>query len=218
MTKRQNNQAPRGNDNPRDPASFVTDPYRSIRQVQGMTPGERLRETLWQMIGQRLFRLTFHNWYGVRRWLLRLFGADLDRTTRIRPSARVSHPWNLTVGAHSSIGDHAIMFCLGRITIGRRCTISQYAHLCAAGHDYTRKDMPLITKPIVIGDDVWIAADVFVGPGVTIGDDTVVGARSTVFHSLPARSICAGDNARRIADRVVRTPRPADADAGPRTA
>ena len=50
---------------------------------------------------------------------------------------------------------------------------------------------------------MWLAADVFVGSGVTIGRDTVVGARSTVFHDLPPKSICAGDNAVRRAERVV---------------
>src|SRR5690606_12166835 len=109
---------------------------------------------------------------------------------------------------HTAVGDYAILFSLGKITIGRRCTISQYAHLCAGGHDYTRRSMTLLTDPITIGDDVWVAADVFVGAGVTIGDDTVIGARSTVMRSLPARSICAGDDAHRLAAGWVRDTRP----------
>jgi putative colanic acid biosynthesis acetyltransferase WcaF len=176
--------------------------------VQGLTRRERLIESLWRLVGQPLMRLTFHNWYGGRRVLLRMFGATLHDTSRIRPSARISHPWNLSVGAHTTIGDHAILFCLGPITIGDRCTISQYAHLCAAGHDYTRREMPLIMKPITIEDDAWIAADVFVGPGVTVGRDTVVGARSTVLKSLPAARICRGDKAVPIAQREIRWPPP----------
>ncbi len=179
--------------------------------VRGQTPRQRFAETLWELFGQPLFRLTFHNWYRIRASLLRLFGARVHPTARIRPSVRITHPWQLTIGAHTAIGDHAILFCLGPITIGSRCTISQYAHLCAGGHDYTRKDMPLITDPIVVEDDVWISADVFVGPGVTVGTDTVVGARSTVMHSLPPRSICAGDQARRLRDRVILYPSPARA-------
>lgn len=180
----------------------VTDPSRSIARIQGETPALRLAEALWEMIGQRLFRVSFHNWYGLRRRILRMFGASIDPTARIRPTVKISHPWHLQVGAHTAIGDQVILYCLGPIRIGRRCTISQYAHLCAGGHDYTKKDMPLITDPIVLKDGVWIAADVFVGPGVTIGADTVVGARSTVFHSLPEKSVCAGDNAVRICERV----------------
>lgn len=181
-----------------------TDPARSVALVRGATRAERAKETLWEIIGQPLMRWTFHNWYPVRRAMLRLFGAAVHPTARIRPTARISHPARLSIGAHSTIGDHAVIFCLGPVDIGDHCTVSQYAHLCAAGHDYRQRDMPLIARPIRLEDDVWIAADVFVGPGVTIGSRTVVGARSTVSHSLPPDSVCAGDNAKRIGERVLR--------------
>jgi putative colanic acid biosynthesis acetyltransferase WcaF len=187
-------------------ADLITDPTRAVALVQGGTRAERRLHALWRICGQPLMRLTFHNWYGIRRALLRLFGARIDATARIRPSVRISHPWRLSVGAHTAVGDHAILFCLGPITIGSRCTISQYAHLCAGSHDYTTRQMTLVARPITIEDDVWIAADVFVGPGVTVGRDTVVGARSTVFHSLPPGSICAGDNARPVGVREIRWP------------
>lgn len=181
-----------------------TDPTRSVALVRGATRTERAKETLWELLGQPMMRWTFHNWYAVRRVMLRLFGAEVHPTARIRPTARISHPARLSIGAHSTVGDHAVIFCLGRVDIGDHCTVSQYAHICAAGHDYTRRDMRLIAEDIRIDDDVWIAADVFVGPGVTIGARTVVGARSTVAHDLPPDSVCAGDNARRIGARTLR--------------
>ncbi len=181
-----------------------TDPAASFHLIQGQTAPQRLVETLWGIFGQQLFRLTFHDWYGIRRRMLRLFGAHIDRSARIRPTVTISHPWQLRIGAHSVVGDHAILFCLGPINIGDRCTISQYSHLCSGSHDYTKRHMPLITDPINIHDDVWIAADVFVGPGVTIGSDTVVGARSTVMHDLPSSSVCVGDAAKPIGQREVR--------------
>ncbi len=176
--------------------------------VHGGSRRERLLETLWDLCGQPLMRLTFHNWYGLRRRLLNLFGATIHPTARIRPSARISYPWRLKVGAHTAVGDNAILFCLGPVTIGDRATISQYAHVCSGSHDYTSRAMTLVTKPIVIEDDVWIAADVFVGPGVRIGKDSVVGARSTVLHSLPPGMICGGDNAKAIRPREIRWPPP----------
>jgi len=193
------------------PTTAPTDPARSVSQVFGRTPRERFLAVLWVLVGQPLFRLTFHNWYGVRNRLLRLFGARIHPAARIRPSARITHPWKLSVGAHTGIGDHSILFCIGPISIGERCTVSQYAHLCSASHDYTSRDMTLTSQPIVIQDDVWIAADVFVGPGVTIGRDTVVGARSTVMHDLPAGMICAGDDARPTRQRETHQPRPGPA-------
>jgi putative colanic acid biosynthesis acetyltransferase WcaF len=186
----------------------ATDPAASVALVQGGTSRERMLETLWDLLGQPLMRITFHNWYGLRRRLLNLFGAQVDPTARIRPSARISYPWRLKVGARTAVGDHSILFCLGPVTIGDRCTISQYAHLCAGSYDYTKREMTLVTKPIVIENDAWIAADVFVGPGVTIGRNCVVGARSTVLHSLPPGMICAGDNAKPLRPRDVRRARP----------
>lgn len=191
---------------PLQPPPPPTDPAQSVADVRGRTSRERMLETLWDIFGQPLMRLTFHNWYGLRRRLLNFFGADIDPTARIRPSAKISYPWRLKVGAHTAVGDHSILFCLGPISIGARCTISQYTHLCSASHDYTTRAMTLINKPIVIEDDAWIAADVFVGPGVTVGKDCVVGARSTVLHSLPAGMICTGDSAHPIAPRNVRAP------------
>ena len=184
----------------------TTDPSASVALVHGRTPRERLLESLWDLVGQPLMRITFHNWYGLRRRLLNLFGAQIHPTARIRPSVRISYPWRLKVGAHTAVGDNAILFCLGPITIGSRCTISQYAHVCSGSHDYTTRAMTLVAKPILIEDDAWIAADVFVGPGVRIGRDTLVGARSTVFHSLPDGMICGGDNAHPIRPRQIRWP------------
>ncbi len=170
----------------------------------------KVKRVIWMLVGQPLMRLTFHNWYGVRRAVLRLFGASIDRTARVRSSVRVEQPWNLTIGANTMVGDHAVLYCLGKVTIGANCSLSQYAHLCAGTHDYTRPDMPLLTLPITLGDDVWIAADAFVGPGVTVGDGVVVGARSSVHRSLEPWSVYAGNPAKKIKDRVYNDAAPAD--------
>lgn len=165
-----------------------------------------MRQALWNLLGRRLFRATFHNWYGLRRRLLRAFGAKIAPTARLRPSAVVTHPWAVSIGAYTAVGDGAILAGPGRIHIGSRSTVSQYSHLCT-------RDLVAETDPpaeargdIVIGDDCWIATDVYVAPGASIGDDTVVGARSTVRRSLPPRSICAGDDAKRVGPRVCKQP------------
>lgn len=161
--------------------------------------GSVIYRTVWRHFGVIAFRCTFHNWYSVRRLVLSLFGAHVERTARIRPTARFNCPWNLTVGDHAAIGDYAIIDSSATVTIGARSTISQYACLCTSSNDPDRPDAP--PRPIVIGDDCWIAADVYVAAGVTIEHDTVVGSRSTVFDSLPERSICVGDRAKRIGHR-----------------
>jgi putative colanic acid biosynthesis acetyltransferase WcaF len=165
------------------------------------TTGEKLRRVLWGAVYLFLFRPSFHNWYGWRTMLLRLFGAKIGRNFRIRRSAQVEIPWHVVIADYVSIGDAVKLYSLGQISIGPRSFLSQYAHLCAGTHDHTRSDYPLLRPPIVIGSDCWIAADAFVGPGVTIGDRTVLGARASAFSDLPSDVIAVGNPAKPIAKR-----------------
>jgi putative colanic acid biosynthesis acetyltransferase WcaF len=165
------------------------------------TFGQKVARTLWMFASATLFRWSFHNWYGWRRWLLRRFGATIGQRVRVRPTVRIEIPWNLTIADDAIVGDFAILYSLGPITIGRRTVISQYTHLCAGTHDYTKRFFPLVKLPITIGQDCWLAADAFVGPGITIGDRAVVGARSTVVKDVPADVIAVGMPARPIGPR-----------------
>lgn len=133
--------------------------------------------------------------------VLRLFGAEIGRDVHIHASARVAIPWNLRIGSETAVGDGAILYNLGPITIGRRATISQNAHLCAGTHDYRRPDMPLLKPPIVIGEGAWVCADAFVGPGVTVGAFSIVGARAVALKSIPEGVIVGGNPARILRNR-----------------
>lgn len=148
-----------------------------------------------------LFRLSPRPLWGWRRWLLRLFGATIGSNVHIYPSVRITIPWNLAVGGHSAIGDQVIVYALGRIRLGSRVTISQGAHLCAGTHDYRDPAMPLLKLPIVVEDDAWICADAFVGPGVTVGSSTIVGARAVVMRDVPSAVIVVGNPARVLRSR-----------------
>ena len=103
------------------------------------------------------------------------------------------------------IGPEVRLYNLGHITIEYGANISQHCHLCSGSHDFNRWDMPLTTAPIVVGKNSWLATDVFVGPGVTIGELAVVGARSVVIKDLPAKMICAGNPAKSVKPRGVPT-------------
>ena len=151
---------------------------------------ENFKRAMWMIVRASLFRFSFHNWYGWRRMLLQMFGAKLGRGVRIRPTASVEIPWNLIIGDDAIIGDYAILYSLGQITIGARTTVSQFAHLCAGTHDHTSRRFPLLRPPIVIGQDAWIAADAFISPGVTVGDRAVV-ARGRQLCGMfpPTRSL-----------------------------
>ncbi|KJU51254.1 putative acyl transferase [Salmonella enterica subsp. enterica serovar Heidelberg str. 92-0138] len=109
--------------------------------------------------------------------------------------SKITYPWKLTVGDYAWVGDDAVLYTLGEINIGAHAVISQKGYLCTGSHDYTSAHFDINAAPIVIGEKCWLATDVFVAPGVTIGHGTVVGARSSVFKSLPANAICRGNPA-----------------------
>jgi len=161
----------------------------------------KLARTLWNIVWLCLYRPTprlFHAW---RCLLLRMFGAKLGKGVHPYPSARIWAPWNLEMGDHACLSEHVDCYSVDKIRIGAHTTVSQYSFLCTASHDYTRPDMPLVTAPITLGDRVWITADVFVGPGVTLGDGAVVTARSSVFSDLPPWQVCSGSPAKPIKER-----------------
>lgn len=161
---------------------------------------------LWWIVHAVLFRPSPRFMYSWRRWLLRRFGADVGVGVRVRSSAQVTYPWKVKIGDWSWIGEEAVLYSLEEIVIGSNVSISQRCFLCAGNHDYTKVDFPYILEPaktrISIHDETWLANDVFVGPGVTIGRGTVVGARSTVFNSLPAMMVCFGNPAKPHKPRI----------------
>jgi putative colanic acid biosynthesis acetyltransferase WcaF len=171
-----------------------------------MPPGFRGRSAftvqLWWLVQAVLFRPSPQFAYGFRRLLLRLFGARIGRKVIIRPSATVTYPWKLSIGDFAWVGDDAVLYTLGPISIGAHSVISQRSYLCAADHDYLSEAFDIRARAIVIGSHVWVASDVFVGPGVSIGDRAVVGARSSVFTDLPAGMVCLGSPARPVRPRA----------------
>jgi putative colanic acid biosynthesis acetyltransferase WcaF len=172
------------------------------RRARNYTSGEMRRRALWTL-AQPLFRLSPRPCFGWRRFLLRCFGAKIGRSVHVYPSATIYFPWNLEAGDDSAIGEQAFIYNLGRVTLGPRVTISHRAHLCAGTHDYTNPDFPLLRPPIVIGSEAWICAEAFVGPGVTIGDGAIVGARAVAMKDVKPRSIVIGNPARESKKREI---------------
>lgn len=173
--------------------------------IQHLSPSNKLARALWNLIWLLLYRpspILLHGW---RRFLLRLFGAKIDRGARPYPSAKIWAPWNLTMGAHSCLGRQVDCYSVDKIILGAHSTVSQYSFLCTASHDYTDPAMPLTTAPITLGERVWVTADVFVAPGVTIGDGVVITARSSVFHDIEPWMVASGNPARPIKPRVLQS-------------
>lgn len=172
-----------------------------------ITPANKLARAAWGVVWLLLFRPSPIPLHGWRRMLLRLFGANIGKRALPYPSARIWAPWNLTMEEDSCLSHQVDCYCVDKIVLGPRVTVSQYSFLCTASHDHTRQSMPLITAPIRIEADAWVTADVFVGPGVTIGEGAVVGARSTVLRSVRPWTVVAGNPAREIGPRTLQRDR-----------
>ncbi|MGB3405216.1 MAG: hormogonium polysaccharide biosynthesis acetyltransferase HpsU [Microcoleaceae cyanobacterium] len=159
---------------------------------------------LWWLVQAVTFPLTLHPLNGIRCGILRLFGAKIGAGVVIRPTARFTYPWKVTIGDYSWIGDDVVLYSLDHITIGQHCVISQKSYLCTGSHDLNDPAFGLKTAPIQVENGAWIATDCFIAPGINIGANTVVGARSSVFSNLPSGYICVGTPCRPKSPRQMR--------------
>lgn len=159
----------------------------------------------WNVVYTLFFRtLPGPLFYGWRNMLLRMFGAKIGKHCKVRSSIKVWAPWNLELGDYVAIGQNAELYSVDKIIFGTKVAISQGAYLCTASHDITKVSNPLITAPIRINSFSWVAADAFVGMGVTIGEGAVVGARAAAFKDVEPWTIVGGNPAKPIKKRVIK--------------
>jgi putative colanic acid biosynthesis acetyltransferase WcaF len=164
----------------------------------------RLQRAAFGVVWVLLARWTPPQMSRWRNLVLRMCGAKLHPSAKIYASVRIWHPRNLTVGAQSIIGPRAIVYDMAPIIIGSRVVVSQGAHLCAGTHSFRDPSFQLQALPITLEDGVWIAAEAFVGPGVTVGRDAVLGARAVTTRDLVPNSVNAGNPARVVGSRYAR--------------
>lgn len=174
---------------------------KQIRPVSELPISNKLARMLWGVAWILLFRITprpFHAW---RCLVLGVFGARIGRGVRVYQSVKIWAPWNLTMGNRSCLGDYVDCYNVGEVCLEEGAIVSQYSYLCTASHDYDHHSNSLTFAPIRICKNAWIAADVFVGPGVTVGAGAVIAARSTVIKDVPEWTVVAGMPLRVIGQR-----------------
>jgi putative colanic acid biosynthesis acetyltransferase WcaF len=161
-----------------------------------------IRRGLWTFLLEPMVRWWPKSFSPIRVGALRLMGAQIGARCLILPGVKVLMPWNLVLEDHVAIGRGVDFYNFSTITVRRQTVISQGVYLCTGSHDFTLPDMPLIHAPIQIGSECWLAAEVFVCPGVEIPDGCVIGARSVVTKKLSAPwSVYAGNPCSKKSDR-----------------
>ena len=161
----------------------------------------------------RLERLAFGvAWTVLARWtpapmhawrsaVLRAFGAKIGRGCFIYPDIKVWYAANLHMDDAATLGPGVICYSMAKVSIGHKAIVSQRAHLCAGTHSVDDAHFQLMTAPISIGANAWIAAESFVGPGVQVGEGAVLGARAVTVKNLEPWTIYAGNPARQLRER-----------------
>lgn len=132
---------------------------------------------------------------------LRIFGGKIGHGVIIKPFVKIKFPWNLEIGNYSWIGEEVWIDNLDVVKIGSNCCISQGAYICTGNHDYKKDSFDLITKPIIIKDQVWLGANSIISPGIRIEEGTVLCISSVLLSNTDKWSIYQGNPAKFIRKR-----------------
>lgn len=175
-----------------------------LKYQDNITLENKIKRRVWSITATFLFRPfglpQLNHW---RVLLLKMFGAKIGKGSVVYSSARVLAPWNLIMGDYSVLGPY-VKLHIDKTTLGSKVTVSQGAYLCSGSHDITDINKPFISSPIVLHDFVWIAAEAFIGPGVTVNEGAVVGARAVVFKDVDPWTVVGGNPAKFIKKREIK--------------
>jgi acetyltransferase-like isoleucine patch superfamily enzyme len=125
----------------------------------------------------------------------------------IYPTVRIIFPHMFEIGNNSSIADYTVIFAQFGVTIGdnclisSNCTISSYNHIVNSNNRYVNQNEDFqYSKPVSISNNVWIGMNSCILPGVTIGNNSIIGAGSVVTKNVPPNEIWVGNPAKKIKD------------------
>jgi len=163
----------------------------------------KLKEGLWLIVSLFLFRLCPVSLSPLKRFVLRMFGAEIGRGVVIKPQVKITFPWKLRIGNHVWLGEECWLLNLDEIVVGNNVCISQRAFLCTGSHNHRQTTFDLIVKPILLEDGVWVGSAAWIGPGVTVGNDVVLAAGSVAVRNLEAGGVYAGNPAKFLKARVI---------------
>jgi len=133
--------------------------------------------------------------------LFRELLGELGEGVVIRPGFRCDYGAYISIGAGTFVNYDCVLLDVAPIRLGEACQLGPAVQLLTPTHPLEpepRRQGWEAAEPIAIGDNVWLGGAVVVCPGVTIGEDTVVGAGAVVTRDLPAGVVAVGNPARVI--------------------
>jgi len=165
--------------------------------------GNAFTRLMWHFINSFFFKSGLFPVYGLKVFLLKVFGAKLGKNVTIKPYVNIKYPWNLTIGNDVWIGENVWLDSLEMITIGANACISQGATMLTGSHNYKKATFDLITAPVTLEDGVWIGAGAIVNQGITAASHAVLTSGSVATKDMEAYSVYQGNPAVKIRDRVI---------------
>ena len=141
-----------------------------------------------------------------RQWYARRFG-KVGRDLSVHPGTTILNPGCIECGDRVNIGLFNYIQAGGGVIMGDNVLLGPYTRIWTQNHNYKNPDIPVhdqgyTFRPVIIGHDVWIGANVFVMPGVVLGSRCVVSANSVVGRKeYPPGTVLAGYPARKIGAR-----------------
>lgn len=165
--------------------------------------GNSLTRVFWFFTNALIFNSYIFPINTLKVFLLRLFGAKIGKGVIIKPSVNIKYPWNLNIGDHTWIGEKVWIDNLVKISIGDNCCISQSAILFCGNHNFKSIGFDLMVLEIKLQNGSWVGANSTVCPGVTLKENSILTAGSTATQDLDINSICQGNPAKKIKERVI---------------
>lgn len=176
----------------------------SIYSKRGYKPGRNvIIRALWYIVNYTFFVSPFFPFNGIKRLILRIFGAKIGKGVVIKPRTNIKYPWMLTIGNYSWIGENVWIDNLAQVSIGSNCCISQGALIETGSHNYKSTDFHLITKPVTFEDGVWICAKSVVTAGTICRSHSILSAGSTSPAEMLPYGIYKGNPATKIMERKI---------------
>ncbi len=159
----------------------------------------KIKRMLWIIVYYTIFKIFPGRFFkSYRNSILKLFGANIGVGVIVYTSVKIWAPWNMQVGDNSCIGPRVNFYNQGFVSVGCNSIISQDATICASTHEIETTSFNLVLKKIVIGDNVWVASEAFIGPGSCVSNGSVLGARSVLFGTTESWSVYMGNPAKKI--------------------
>lgn len=166
-------------------------------------PGSSLKRAIWYFFNLMLIRNRYFPFMGIKKLVLRVFGAKVGKGVILKPGVSIKYPWKLSIGSYTWIGEGVWIDNLGEVRIGGNVCLSQGAMLLCGNHDYSKVSFDLMVGDITLEDGVWIGAQAIVCPGVTCSSHAVLAVKSVATKNLDPNGIYQGNPAVKIKERTI---------------